>query len=81
MTALTPAPPYRNSFCAECYTAAIERLCSGYTITYSTGKTVIAIPPLPPGAAARVRQSAEKHIEKHGQASTRQHSQHIRQGG
>ena len=81
MTALTPVTPYRNMFCAECYMAAIERLCSGYTITYHTGKTVIAVPPLPPGMAARVRQSAERHIEEHGPAGTRQHSQHIRQGG
>ena len=76
MSTTTPASP----FCVQCYLSGIERLCGGFTITYSTGKKVIAVPGLEvtmgKNMAADVRKAARAHIERHGPGDTRHHPLH-----
>ncbi len=72
----TPA----THFCALCYSSGIERLCGGFTITYSTGKKAVAVPGLEvtmgKDMAADVRKAARAHIERHGAGDTRNHPGH-----
>lgn len=67
-----------RGWCVPCYLQGIGRLCDGYAIVYSTGKTVIAVPPLDANMAADVRKAAQAHIERHGTGDTGQHPHHTR---
>lgn len=75
MTAVTLAA-IRTNFCATCYLSGIDRLCDGFTITYSTGKKVVAVPPLDRNLAADVRKAAQLHIERHGPGDNKNHPRH-----
>ena len=51
-----------EGFCSTCYRASIKRLCTGYT--YTAGKQIRQVPPLPAGLARDVRQAAAAVLAK-----------------
>lgn len=74
------AASYQGGFCRNCYAEAITRLCNGFTITRSDGSAATAVPPLPAGLAALVRQAARKQLDERSPGSTSRHPHHAGAG-